>query len=400
MQDPEAQNHLALAIEAVSLAHFWYRSYSDTALTTATERYVLALRTMAKALESSRGAIHNTSSLLASLLLDLFEKITDSKPRSSKSWTSHIHGALALVQARGFEQFRDASEFRVLLRFSMNYIASCMVSDLAVPDVMIAIRAYIGERLNAQDCTNRMLEPIIRYANLRSAIQRKVLSNGDLIRTSVELDTEIQALELCMPSSWQYSTTVLEHKSDRKFDLHFDSYPHRNICQALNILRFIRILLNESLVEYYSALPMEEKLVALIRTAQRNVERLAGEICASVPQYVDCDDAARQRLLPSKELETQDKKLDDVPDHHSRRGCHLHTPNHQADVHSLIFPLYAAGRAKTFPEVRIWAIQQLHYMGSHFHLRNAEEVAQILEQGTDVRPWEVYALVGSYAFTA
>ncbi|KAF2239602.1 hypothetical protein EV356DRAFT_499793 [Viridothelium virens] len=145
---------------------------------------------------------------------------------------------------------------------------------------------------------------------------------------------------------------------------------------------------------------MDGKPVALIRTAQKNVERLAGEICASVPQYVDCDHAARQRLLPSEKSETHDKRLDDVSDHDNKRACHLHTPNHQADVYSLIFPLYAAGRAKTLPEIRIWAIEQLHYMGSHFHLRNAEEVAQILERGAEVRPWEVYALLGSYAFTA
>ena len=39
-------------------------------------------------------------------------------------------------------------------------------------------------------------------------------------------------------------------------------------------------------------------------------------------------------------------------------------------------------------------------MGSHFHVRNAELVAQILERETDVCPWEVFAMLCSYAFTA
>ena len=71
------------------------------------------------------------------------------------------------------------------------------------------------------------------------------------------------------------------------------------------------------------------------------------------------------------------------------------------DCYTLIFPLYTAGRCNAAPDtVRPWVIKQLHYMSEHFYVRNAEIVAQILELQKDISPWEVYAMLGSYAFAA
>jgi hypothetical protein len=45
-------------------------------------------------------------------------------------------------------------------------------------------------------------------------------------------------------------------------------------------------------------------------------------------------------------------------------------------------------------------IKKLRYMGSHFNIGNAEAVAQTLEGQTDACPWDMYAMLGSYAFNA
>ena len=47
-----------------------------------------------------------------------------------------------------------------------------------------------------------------------------------------------------------------------------------------------------------------------------------------------------------------------------------------------------------------WVIKNFHYMSIHFHIRNAELVARILEQETDVGLWNLYAMLGSYAFVS
>ena len=395
----DSPDHLTLAIKAVSLAYLWHQVYSDAALATARENYISALRMVNKILKSPKEAVKDTT-LLASLLLDLFEKITDGEPRNNRSWTSHINGALTLVRLRGLEQFQDPSELRVLVRLSNHYLISCVASGSLVPDELIALREYVEKHLNVQDHTLQLSDVMVHYAKLRSEVRRGILSDDEYIRVSTELDGKVQALELDMPLSWQYSTTLLDHKTDRAFDLHFDSYPHPNICLARNVLRVVRILLNESLIERYLAPPRGDKYLASIRVARDNIERLAGEICACVPQYADCDGAARQRLPTSAKSEFPDRTPGYILDRGPWGAGHPHTPYHQADCYTLIFPLYTAGRSKAVPDVRSWVIKQLHYIGSHFYTRNAQVVAQILERDIDLCPWEVYAMLGSYAFQA
>jgi hypothetical protein len=344
-----------------------------------------------KALRSPNEASRDTT-LLASLLLDLFEKITGNRPRSNKAWTSHVEGALALVKLRGFEQFQTPSEFHVLIRLINHYIASSVTSAVLVPQQLLAVRDYVAENLNYEEHTLRVSDLTIEFAKLRSEFRSGTLSNDEYATASKELDLKLEALDLDMPKAWHYSTTRVDYRSDRVFDLHFDSYPHRNICYARNFLRVGRILLNETLIDSYLGSPEGEKYRELMAAAYDNIDVLAGKICASATQYTDCDGPARQKLSSPGSSE--------FGDHEQKRAGHSHSLHHQAECYSLIWPLYAAGRSKAGPDVRPWVIKQLHYMGSHFNIRNAEVVAQILEGETDACPWDVYAMLGSYAFNA
>jgi len=271
-----------------------------------------------------------------------------------------------------------------------------------VPDEVNLIRAFIGKHLNIQRpalntawvFSGLMLE----YAKLRSEIRTGVFSIEEYIRLSKMLDVKLQALDLEMPPSWQYSTTLLGHRSDRTLDFYFHSYSNPRVCQARNILRLVRILLNESLIAYYLESPANDKYLALIGVALDSIKLLAGEICASVPQYVDCDGAARQKLPRSERSELQDQTADCIQDRGHVAVGHHHTPIHQLECYTTIFPLYIAGRFDGAPEVRPWVIKQLRYISGHFYVRNAEVVAQILEQEINVNPWDVYAMLGSYAF--
>jgi hypothetical protein len=171
------------------------------------------------------------------------------------------------------------------------------------------------------------------------------------------------------------------------FDLHYESYVDRNVTQARNVLRSLRILLNESLIELYLASTADENFLMSTEMAYYNIEMLASEICASVPQFIDCDGPARKKLSA---VETSKIPKD-----------HPHTPNHVLDCYKLLFPLYITGQSKFGPSaVRPWAIKQLHHISGHFCIRNAKIVARILDFKRDANPWDVYAILGSYAFAA
>ena len=111
MDSPE---NLTKAIEAVSLAYLWHQVYSDAALATARGKYVSALRMTNKILKFSKEQTKNTT-LMASLLLHLFEKVTDTKTRDN-SWSSHVTGVLAIVCFQGLDHFQDESDFNMLVR--------------------------------------------------------------------------------------------------------------------------------------------------------------------------------------------------------------------------------------------------------------------------------------------
>ena len=392
----DSPEYLTLAIEAVSLAYLWHQVYSDAALATARQKYVSALSMTNKTLKSSKKVATKDTVLMASLLLDLFEKITDSEPRNNKSWTSHVDGALALVKFRGLDHFQHPSDFSILVRLSLHYIVGCVASGAPVPEILNIIQTCIGKRLSVQDPTFRLSSLMIEYANLGSEVRRGVLSNDEQIELSIELDGKLQTLAFELPPSWQYTAVFLDHSSDRAFDLHYDVYPNPRVCQARNIIRVLRILLNEFFIENHQSSPTRNEYLSLIGVANDNIEMLTSDICACVPQYVDCDSAARHRLPASAY----------PSDHRGPEAAatgHSHSPNHQLECYTLIFPLYIAGRSQTVhPDVKPWIIEQLHYISSHFYVRNAGIVAKMLERGESdaTSPWEVYAMLGSYAFAS
>ena len=391
----DSPEYLTLAIEAVSLAYLWHQVYSEAALATARQKYVSALRMTNKTLKSSKKEATKDTVLMASLLLDLFEKITDSEPRNNKSWTSHVDGALALVNFRGLDDFQHPSDFSILVRLTLHYIVGCVASGAPVPHILGIIQTCIGKRLSVQDPMFRLTNLMIEYANLCSEVRMGALSNDEQIGLSIELDEKLQMLDFELPPSWQYTSVPLNHSSDRAFDLHYDFYPNPRVCQARNILRVLRILLSEFFIEKHKSSPTSDEYLSLIGVSHDNIEMLTSDICACVPQYVDCDFPARHRLPASA------YHLDHC-DPGAVGAGHSHSPDHQLKCYTLIFPLYIAGRSQAVPDVKPWIIKQLHYISSHFHVRNAGIVAKMLERGDEdaTSPWDVYAMLGSYAFAS
>jgi Fungal specific transcription factor domain len=377
----ESPEHLTLAIDAVSLAYLSQHLLSGAALVAARHRYSAALRKTTEALQCPNVAAKNTT-LLTTLLLDLFEKIINNQPRVIKSWTGHVRGALALVQLRGLGQFQDPVSIRVLARLSTNVLISCVATGSAVPKELRELRAYIAKFLDASDPKWRLMDLMEEYIDLQADIRRSLLSTSIAVQKSLELDGKYAALALNIPLAWQPKTAFVQYPSDRIFEQHFDTYGDRHITQPLNVLRLIRIILNEFIITHCIS---AGESILLIQASTQNIEMMAKGICASVPQYVDCLGAAREKY----------PRLTSAHDH-------VHSPNQNLDSYTLIYPLYIAARSEYCPAgLKAWIVKELHHIGSHFSTRNSELVAQILEDGTSCEnPWAVYAMLGGYAFAA
>jgi hypothetical protein len=215
------------------------------------------------------------------------------------------------------------------------------------------------------------------------------LSSTERVALLIDFDADFKTLAMDMPPSSLYKTVVTQFDSDDIFEHRVDFYPDRHTTQTWNVLRLIRILLNESIQEEYlkasqeSPGPFLAELSQQASQANPNIRLLAEDICASIPQYTEYFGSTQTELG------------------YDRATTPPETPSQMLHCYSLIFPLYVAGQSVGSSDIlRQWALRQLRCFATRFNIRNANLVANILEDHTCTNPWSIYALLGSYAFSA
>ncbi|KAB8302727.1 hypothetical protein EYC80_006081 [Monilinia laxa] len=324
---------------------------------------------MANEVLKTPGTATRDTTLMASLLLDFLEKIINSEPRSSKSWTIHTEGALTMVKLRGLDEFIDRSQICMLMRLSTHYTVSCIASGSPLLETLITLHNFLGNQLGTQDTGFQLADLIMfGYASLCSKTREDTLSFDEIIEWSIALDRKLKRFYFRLPTRWQHSVFYSDCKTDRAFDPYYDLYPDANTCQELNMHRIIRILLNNFFMDHCPTSLAINQYMALMDSIRTSVH----EICASVPQYLDCKNAARQRLP--------------VSDFDQSSTHRHHTPDHDLDCCTLIFPLYVVGQSNIISGARSWVIEQLSYMSDHFRIKKAKTIADILEREPTLDP--------------
>ena len=358
--------HLAASVDTVSLAFFSFQFHYPQASQLARAQYLYALPLLNKALISPDSATSD-STLLAVLLLDLFEKITNNNPRSTDTWMSHVNGALALVEMRNNKEFLKYPGLRLSVRLSTNLLISCVAANTPVPPGLTKLRNDLEPFLNKDDPKWKLSGLVVKYANLQGQIQDGCLFGSDIITRTLELDREYISLAENMPSAWLYITTYLGEASEGVLDRHFDTYADHHITQTWNVLRTMRILLNDIVRTYC---PSRSSGITT-----DTIDLIAKEICATAPQYTGYEEAT-----PKSKNRSEIQRL----------RCY-----------TLLSPLYVAGLyASSTTKIKPWIVKQLRFMANEIGIRNANIVAEILERGDRTSPWDVYAILGSYAFAA
>lgn len=389
----ETPKHLQASIDAVALAFMAHQTAAERPFALAREKYAVALRVTSQALRSDMATLDST--LLSAMILDLFEKFMHSEPSSIEAYTGHITGALALVQMRGLEKFSGKFSAFMLNRLSMNLLISCVASGTRVPDGLVLLKEYAWARLNVEpDPKTELSDLMVNYANLRGDVVTGHIKGREQVNQSIDLDAKLQAIALNMPPLWQCKTTLLDRDSKHVFRRRVDSYLNRHVTQTWNVIGLVRIILNEFLIEYYTS-TNEALYSSLVTVAKNNIEMLARQICFSVPQFVDCPGICDgQHSSPLKVYPRLTGTNDTTSEHD-------HDPDWNINCYTLIYPMYVAGRSEfASADIRDWITQQLFFMGSHFHIPNATTVASILKSEKNIAPWDIYGLLGSYAFAA
>ena len=370
--------HLAASVDAVSLAFFAVQFHHLQVTQVARGKYSYALPLVSQVLRSPESAITD-STFLAVLFLDLFEKITNRGTQRSEAWMSHVNGALALVELRGSKNLATYPGTRLSVRLVTNIVVSCITASKKAPLGLIKLRTNLEPYLNTSDPKWQISGLVIKYANLRAAIHRNILSDIDIVRTATQIDYEYMSLAQTMPLSWSYETKHLDKPSKGVLEQSFDIYPDHFICQTWNVLRTTRILLNDLIRKYSSRDSSTFSEASLIdcqtEVSTITINSIAYDICASVPQYT--------RFQPVDPADT------------------LAVGAHRIQCYILLYPLYVAGSfASPSTNIKEWVLEQLRYLSTKVGIRNSAEVAEYLEIAPDTDPWKIHSLLGSYAFAA
>ena len=382
--DPKtAPEHISLSIDAASLAFLSHHMVSPSAQIMGRRKYVDALNKTNKVLQDPKVA-QQASTLEASLLLDLFEKITDSKSNNIIAQRAHVDGALALVKLRGLEQITDLGGLKTLTRLALNAVVISITAGDDLPIEIFKIREHTAKFFDVSHPKWRLTGITLEVTRLLSNIMKKSLTMEERMNRCVELEHQLGIIDREASPKWSYKRFYVkeEEHHDTTLDGFYDVYSSRIDTQMWNVLRFMRIILCDEVIECAPDVDSEAS-----KSAYQTAALVVQEICAAVPQMTDCKGPARHKLPPG-----------------SRASSHSHTLSHFLDVYILLLGLYAAAWSRACPpKAKSWIITQLEIMAEHFGMKEAASVATILKKQDDknrMGPWDVYRLIGSYAFAA
>lgn len=379
--------HTNLSVDAVSLAFLSHHVASPSAQKLARLKYTAALRRVHTALENTQTA-QNAATLETCLMLDLVEKIMETRDKGQRPQRAHLDGALALVQLRGLRHFNDKAGLRALSRLFLTALTTCLSRGDPMPSQIYQVMSHLSQFVPDVTDTKWVLTGLaIEMTNLFAQLKEGTIGREEKIRRCTNLDKQVE--HLCREASVLLSleTRLISEQSYQATNRFDDFYNERMAIQSFNMMRVFRILLCDRILESYPTSHDEysERALAV-------VEQLIKEICDSVPPMADCEGAARRKLA--------------VDVRTGSNSTHSHTLSHVLDVYILIFPLFVSCWTHGCPKKsRDWILQQLEHIAEHFSVKEAAAVVEILRYPKNMSdekrgPWEVYRLLGSYAFGA
>ncbi|KAF2119625.1 hypothetical protein BDV96DRAFT_596322 [Lophiotrema nucula] len=334
---------LHATVQAVSLAIFSREVEESSILKKARGRYSEALSVTNAALTDAKLAVQDAT-LVAVLLLRLFEAIVYAGFYTPNNWTVHTNGALALIKVRGTQQFESELGRRLFHQVGNNLRIDCIQRSTRLPAEFVRLyelsRPFYGDN-----------NPRIDFAALNGELIELLaigdegsLGNGERVSLAIQLDRKYSQLMRSLPQSWLYKTSDAQNQHQVTYENTVHQYPSQPAIQLWSSYRMIRILLNEIVCHCSDsqALVIQEK-------AKRNIQDMARDICISTSWVT----------LP---IGIAASGSDAIP----AKAC----------VASLLWPLSSVRGASFAPEkARVFAIEQLRFLGNTFKLPQAVRVA-------------------------
>ncbi|KAF9776498.1 hypothetical protein IL306_005312 [Fusarium sp. DS 682] len=284
---------VTVSMTAVGLAGCSQVFRSPDLMTRAQESYAIALGLTHRALRDPIEVVKDTT-MLAVLILGTFESVSGYSSHTMRAWQDHVNGAAALANIRGAAQFRSKAGARMFLMLCHTVLISCIQSGLPMPQTLIDLRHEIppSEELGGPDFY--VAYPIYKALQVRYDINTKKLVNLDDVVTAISsVEEEFSSILSRMPESWKYHRVQLTQPDPRVLGQICHVYAGLLQSTTWNMVRGIRMLLLETLVEQLCAALessgrslLSDSHLQLLARSLKLLDMLGQSIAASVPQHL------------------------------------------------------------------------------------------------------------------
>ncbi|KAK6612252.1 C6 finger domain-containing protein [Botrytis cinerea] len=348
------------------------------------DNLVAAVQALTNAALQSPTAVKRDSTLLAILILGIFETITGKNQKSMKAWAEHIHGAAAVVKLRGPEAIKKVGGIRLLAQVTSSLLISCIQRDIPIPKYIVEITEFAQNEMTNIDPAWIAQRIMIDYTSFNAKYHAGYYSDAqELLDDAEALDERFLAFFTNIPKGWEYTIVQTDKDSDVVFDGYYHVYYDHWVAQIWNAIRELRILLNETIREvllkdFTSPVPslLGSEYAERFQICTEIVYHLQAEILASVPQHMGyvSRKSANPHLWSGFE---KDGFGTDVPTIRFSGG------------YFLIWPLFLVGNLRlSTPEARAFCVKNLRHIGTQMGIEHANLLASIVEKKIPVTVWE------------
>lgn len=346
-------------------------------------QYARSLQLTNSALQSPT-AVKKDSTLLAILILGIFETITGRNQKSMKAWAEHIHGAAAVIKLRGPEAIKTPGGIRLLAQVTSSLLISCIQRDIPLPKYIIEMTEDAENNMTNIDPAWVAQRIMIDYTAFNARYHDGYYTDPfELLNDAEALDERFLAFFTNVPKGWEYVIVRTEDDPDIVFDGYYHIYYDHWVAQIWNAIRELRILLNETIREallkdFASPTPclLGPEYAERFQTCTETMYQLQAEILASVPQHMGyaTKNSGNARLWSGF---AADGFAAEFPTIRFSGG------------YFLIWPLFLTGNMRiTTPEVRAFCVKNLRYIGTQMGIELASLLAKIVEQNIPITVWQ------------
>ncbi|KAJ4292175.1 hypothetical protein N0V88_005804 [Collariella sp. IMI 366227] len=297
LSTPNTQVDSVLAsMTAVGLTGLATRTGSPGLMDAARKSYGTALQLTNHALQQPTEAVKD-STMLCILILGVFEMMTENTAGMStvQAFQKHVAGAVELARIRGPTQFKTRAGRRMFSMLCQRAVISCAQQDKPMPAVLIELWHEMCKTSRDTGNPNRRLMPLLwQVLQLRSEIRSGFLTDPQtIVDRLLALDGEFEKLTSQLPASWKCRTFEVKQHHPAVFGgiCHLYSSPHHtNMCNHISTTRILLLetVLAEISRDFASFAPILDTshYLEVYNKTRRKLKHMVRDVIASVPQQL------------------------------------------------------------------------------------------------------------------